>query len=194
LRSIFADRTVGVGDCVQQPQKSLPIRFEIGRGVQRRIDIEVEPKRRAVGAVVNGNVQVFDRTQRQIVGNASMACKAKAVVERHHVDAHAEQGPAVDLAADVMAQVGQLIALVLQIRTEPPRCPIEHIGHRHAGLQREPHRQHVGDHAGDTPRTRAPGRYRHADHRVISAGQAVQEHRRRCRHEASQRRPAASCQ
>ena len=62
-----ADRAVGIGDCFQQPQKSLPIGFEIGRRVERRVDIEVDPKRPAVGAVVNGDVQVFDRAQRQIV-------------------------------------------------------------------------------------------------------------------------------
>ena len=159
-----------------------------------RIDIEVDPKQRAVGAVVNGNVQVFDRAQRQVACRNAMTGKAEFVVERHHVDADAEQAAAVDLAADIVAQVRQLIALVLQVRTKPLRCLIDHIGNRHAGLQREPQRQHVRRHAGDAPRTRAPRRHRHADHDVVGAREAMEEHRRRRGHDASERRSAANSQ
>ena len=63
----IADRAIGIGESVQKPQKSLPIDSKIGRGVERRIDIEVDPKRRAIGAVVNRRCQIFDRAQRQIV-------------------------------------------------------------------------------------------------------------------------------
>ena len=110
----IADRAVGIGERRQQPQKPLPIDGEIGRRVQRRIDVEVDPKRLAVGAVVNRDRQVLDRTERKIVRGRAMAGKAEAVIERHDVDAQPEQRPAVDVAADIAAHVRQLIALMLQ--------------------------------------------------------------------------------
>ena len=143
----------------QQPQKSLLMAGEIGRGVQRRIGVEVDPQRTAVRAVVDRDRQILDRPERKIVRGRAVAGEAEAVVERHDVDAQPEQRPALDArrrrrgASRRADSAGAADACA-----HPPRRLVDDLGHRHAGMQRKPQRQHVGGHAGDAPRrlARAP--------------------------------------
>ncbi len=88
---------------------------KIGALMQRRVAIDVDPERSAVGVIVHGDVQVLDRAQRQIVRCGAMAGEAEAVIERHDVDAQPEQRPAIGVAAaNVPAHVRQRIALMRQ--------------------------------------------------------------------------------
>ena len=163
-------------------QELLLIAGNIGVVVTRRVGIDVDPQRLAVQTVVNRERQTLDRPQRQIVNHSPDAGEIHRAGEGHHVDAHIEQDTRVGIAANVPANIGQLIALVFEAAAHPIVHLPENLAHCHAGPHGQPQRQNIRGHAGDCARSLAPRRHRNADHNVVGAVAAMHEHRCRRHH------------
>ena len=113
------------------------------RGVRCRIGIEIDSNRSAVRPVIDGDRQVLDRPEREIVRNGTTAGKAEIIVEPHDVQAQPEQCSAIDRAAKSSPQVCYLIELMLKSSADLKRALIYDLRHGHAGMDGQTQRQHV---------------------------------------------------
>ena len=122
----------------------------------------------------------------------AMAGEAEAAVERHDIDAESEQRAAIGIAAGIPAQIGELVALMLQPEANLPRCLFERFRHRRARLYRETQRQYVRSHTWDSPRGLTSRRHRQSDDDIFRAAETMKKYRRRRGHNPSECCPASS--
>ena len=145
--------------------------------MKRRIDIDIDPQRPCIRAVVDRNRDILDRPERKIVRNRPVSAEAEPVVEPHDVDAEPEQSPVIAIRARNPAQLRQLKVLMLEHIANTNRSLCNQFPHRHVLPHRNAERQHVGNHAGHVARDVVSHRDRQADHDVLRALHSVQQDR-----------------
>ncbi len=84
---------VGLGEPLQQMNEPVLVRGQFGLPVQRRVAVVVDAQAPAVGAVVDVDREVVDRSRGQVAGAGGGTGEVHAVVERHDVDQRAHQAP-----------------------------------------------------------------------------------------------------
>ena len=103
-----------------------------------------------------------------------MAIETQIVIERHEIDRwteHSLVGP-----PDIAAQIRDVVALMSDYMTHPPRRLANHSGYSHVRMHSQAHRQHVGHHARRaTRRRRHPAGKWNIHDDVLRAAQTVHE-------------------
>ncbi len=143
--------------------------------VKRRVGVEVDAHTFAVAAVVDEDGEVLGRAVREIVQRHRMAGETQIIVERLDIDDRGEELPIVGQEVEVPPQVLVPVALMTQDLAHLLADLAEERLDGHLGLDRQPQRHGVRDHARDTALALVRARRdRHADDEILDARHAVE--------------------